>query len=121
MKQKTKLLHGTRGWHFGKEKEDKKIADRELIRLELSIKEGIQKYGETKQIIICMHYPPTTKELLENSPYIKLMQKYNINKCIYGHLHGEAIIEKIEGNIGGIELKLVSCDALNFRLAKIEE
>lgn len=68
-----------------------------------------------------MHYPPTTKESLENSPYIKLMQKYNVKKCIYGHLHGEAIQEKIEGNIGGIDLKLVSCDALEFKLSKIEE
>lgn len=68
-----------------------------------------------------MHYPPVAKENLENSSYIELMKKYKIKKCIYGHLHGEAIQEKIEGNIEGIELKLVSCDALEFKLAKIEE
>lgn len=44
-----------------------------------------------------MHYPPTNRELLENSEFIKLMKKYNIKKCIYGHLHGEAQKEAIEG------------------------
>ncbi len=47
-----------------------------------------------------MHYPPTNKNLLENSGFIRLMQKYNVKKCIYGHLHGEALnTEVIEGNI----------------------
>lgn len=49
-----------------------------------------------------MHYPPTNKNLLEKSDFIKLMQKYNVKKCIYGHLHGEALNnEVIEGNIRG--------------------
>lgn len=47
-----------------------------------------------------MHYPPTNKNLLERSDFIKLMQKYNVKKCIYGHLHGESLnTEVIEGNI----------------------
>lgn len=115
-----KIIAGTRGWNLNSnEEEDKKIIDRELIRLELSIKEGIEKFGEDKQIIICMHYPPTNKSYLENSEFIKLMQKYNVTKCIYGHLHGEAHNEAIEGNIGGIDLKLVSADYLKFDLVKI--
>ena len=66
-----------------------------------------------------MHYPPTNKTLLENSNFIKVMQKYNVKKCIYGHLHGESHSEAIEGNVGGIELKLVSADYVNFKLIKI--
>lgn len=66
-----------------------------------------------------MHYPPTNRFLLENSNFIKLMQKYNVKRCIYGHLHGEAHSEAIEGNIGGIDLKLVSSDYLNFKLYKV--
>lgn len=47
-----------------------------------------------------MHYPPTNKNLLEKSEFIKLMQKYNVKKCIYGHLHGEALnTDVIEGNV----------------------
>ena len=114
------IIVGTRGWVLNSnEEEDKKILNRELLRLELSITDGIKKYGEDKDIIVCMHYPPTNKNLLEKSEFIKIMQKYNVKKCIYGHLHGESHSEAVEGNIGKIELKLVSADYLNFKLIKI--
>ncbi len=93
-----KIIAGTRGWNLSLlNEEDKAIINRELIRLELSIQDGIKKYGEDKEIIVCMHYPPTNKELLENSDFIKLMQKYGVKKCIYGHLHGEALADVVEG------------------------
>ena len=93
-----KIIAGTRGWNLSLlNEEDKTIINRELIRLELSIQDGIKKYGEDKEIIVCMHYPPTNKELLENSEFIKLMQKYGVKKCIYGHLHGEALADVVEG------------------------
>ena len=95
---KGKIIACTRGWNLGLlNEEDKAIINRELIRLELSIQDGIKKYGEDKEIIVCMHYPPTNKELLENSDFIKLMQKYGVKKCIYGHLHGEALVDVVEG------------------------
>ena len=115
-----KIIAGTRGWNLiPNEENDETIIRRELIRLELSITEGIKKFGEDKEIIVCMHYPPTNKSLLENSEFIELMQKYNVKTCIYGHLHGESHKEAIEGNIGGIDVKLVSADYLNFKLEKI--
>ena len=114
------IIVGTRGWVLNSnEEEDKKILNRELLRLELSITDGIKKYGEDKNIIVCMHYPPTNKNFLEKSEFMKIMQKYNVKKCIYGHLHGESHSEAVEGNIGKIELKLVSADYLNFKLTKI--
>ncbi len=95
-----KIIAGTRGWVlFSQEEEDEKIAKRELLRLEMSINDGIQKYGKDKEIIVCMHYPPTNKNMLENSEFIKLMQKYNVKTCLYGHLHGEAQSEAVEGNV----------------------
>lgn len=115
------IIAGTRGWTLGqKEENDKKILNREIMRLELSIKSGIEKFGEDKDIIVCMHYPPTTNELQEKSEFIKLMQKYKVKKCLYGHLHGEALTkEVVEGDIGGIETCLVSSDYLNFKLKNI--
>ena len=47
------------------------------------------------------------------------MKNYNIKRCFYGHLHGEAHNEAIEGIYDGIEFKLVSSDYLDFDLAKI--
>lgn len=111
---------GTRGWNLNENEEDRKILNRELIRLELSIKDGIKKYGENKQIIVCMHYPPTTKQLREEATFIKLMKKYNVKKCIYGHLHADALKEAFEGNLSGIDIILVSSDYLNFNLKIIK-
>lgn len=65
-----------------------------------------------------MHYPPVTRNYM-NTEYIELMKKYNIKKCFYGHLHAQAIQEAVEGTIEGINLKLVSADALNFKLEKL--
>ena len=106
-----KIVAGTRGWNLSsKEDEDKKIIDRELIRLELSINQGIKNFGKNKEIIVCMHYPPTNKQLLEESDFIKLMQKYNVTKCIYGHLHGEeGHNEKVEGIIRWNKSKTCKC------------
>ena len=118
------IIAGTRGWVQSNEQEDKKMINRESIRLELSIKDGIQKFGEDKPIIICMHYPTFTnynKQNLIDSPFIEIMRKYNVKKCIYGHLHGESIKEAIQGNIKGIDTTLVSADGVNFKLIKITE
>ena len=117
-----KIICGTRGWSITDENADEKLINRELIRLEISLKEGIEKYGMDKEIIVFMHYPPITRAKIvadEEMKFVNLMKKYNVKKCYYGHLHGASIIDAIEGNIEGIEFKLVSADGLDFRLLKI--
>ena len=115
-----KIIAGTRGWQDESSSEDKKITKRENIRLELSIQDGIKKYGEDKEIIVCMHYPPFVKYEETDFSYIDTMKKYNVTNCIYGHLHGEeSHKEAKEGNIYNINFKLVSCDYLKFDLKKI--
>ena len=116
------IIAGTRGWTFGETDNSEKIIERELRRLESSIKYGIEKYGEDKEIICAVHYPPITKMMIEhgkNSPVLELLNKYNVKKCIYGHLHGNSHSEAIEGMVQGIELKLVSSDYLDFKLYKL--
>lgn len=111
------IIAGTKGWPLYGEEADEKLIQREMIRLEISIKDGIKKFGENKEFIVCMHYPPTTKN--GEMEFLNIMKKYNIKKCIYGHLHGESIADSVEGNVHGIELKLVSADALDFKLLQI--
>ena len=113
-----KIIVGTRGWALTEDAEDKRLTQREVARLELSIKSGIEQYGTEKDIIAFMHYPPITKNNL-NTEYIKILKKYNIKRCFYGHLHASAIQDAIEGNIDGIEFKLVSADGLDFKILKI--
>lgn len=116
------IVVGTRGWSQTDEKEDKKLLKREALRLELSIKNGIQTFGEDKEIIVFMHYPPISNLNLshnEKNDFINIMKKYNVKRCFYGHLHGNSIKEAIEGNYFDINFKLVSADGLDFKLHKI--
>lgn len=117
------IIAGTRGWNQTDENEDKKLVKREAIRLELSIQDGIKKYGEEKEIIAFMHYPPITNSNLvqnEMSEFVRIMKKYNIKKCYYGHLHSTAIRETVEGEHFGINFKLVSADGIDFKLIKVK-
>lgn len=113
------IIAGTRGWQWSETEEDQKLLRREMLRLELSIHEGIKNYGDDKKIIICTHYPPFNTTKNEELNYINLMKKYNVVKCIYGHLHGKSHIDAIQGEIEGIDFELVSCDYTNFMLKKI--
>lgn len=118
-----KILCGTRGWNITNESEDGKLINRELIRLELSLKEGLERFGENKEIIVFMHYPPIMKKMREEEhelKFVELLKKYNVKRCYYGHLHGASISEAFEGDFKGIEFKLVSADGLNFHLLKIQ-
>ena len=116
-----KIIVGTRGWNLLDRDCDSKMIKRECARLELSIQDGINKYGN-KEIIAFMHYPPISKEYIgrpEKSEFVEILNKYGIKKCYYGHLHGKAHIDAVEGMIGGVIYKLISADYLNFDLCKI--
>lgn len=80
------ILCGTRGWgktENSDKKLDKKIIERESIRLKISLDEGkkMQENGVNKDIIVAMHFPPFI------SNYQNILKEYNVKKCIYGHLH----------------------------------
>lgn len=110
------IIAGTKGWNFNAET-DEKLLNRELQRLETSIKSGIYQYGN-KEIMLFVHYPPINEKNI-HTEFIKIMKKYNVKKCFYGHLHGINQKEAVEGNINGIEFKLISSDYTGFKLIKI--
>lgn len=117
-----KIIVGSRGWILQDGEENKKMINRENERLKLSFKDGIEKYGENKEILVFMHYPPiNSKELLGNQylEFYKTMREYNVKDCYYGHLHGNSHKEAIEGEVGGINFHLISADYLDFKLVKI--
>ena len=121
-----KIIVGTRGWALLDTENSRKMVKREAARLELSLKSAIEKYGEQKEIICIMHYPPVLatymkNEYTYNSEFLDVMKKYNVKRCYYGHLHGASHKDAIEGNVEGINLKLISGDYLNFKLEKIDK
>ena len=117
-----KIIVGTRGWlNTWKSQDNYKILKRENDRLKLSINSGKKQFGEMKEMIAFIHYPPFYKEVLipEEIDFIKTLKDNNISKCFYGHLHGESHKDAVEGIINGIDYKLISSDYLKFDLLEI--
>lgn len=113
-----KIICGTRGWNFtALQEDDEKIYNREIQRLKLSLEDAVKKYGTDKEIIVCLHYPPLKTN--EISDFVRVMEEYNVTKCIYGHLHGPAHKFIVEKNIDNIQYIMTSCDYTNFDLVKL--
>lgn len=103
---------GTRGWICpgteGFSEHDRKIYDRELLRLKFSLEEG--KKSGADQIIGVLHYPPTN-DSKAGSGFTDLMSEYGVKTCVYGHLHGKEAFKKgIQSTLNGVTYKLVSLD-----------
>ena len=111
---------GTRGWVLPSAEnftpEDEKIYKREAIRLELSLQAAVKEEAAT--IINAFHYPPLFAPA-EQTAFTDLLEKYSVQHCVYGHIHGENHVITFEGEREGINYKLVSCDTQDFRLYKI--
>ena len=103
---------GTRGWFFEEERSgqhDEKVFRRELIRLEASLKAA----GE-KQKLVFLHYPPRYKGY-ECPEILALLEKYEVRRCFYGHLHGGSHKLAMEGLWDGVDFKLVAADYVDFK------
>lgn len=108
---------GTRGWFFEEERSgthDEKVFKRELIRLEASL----QAAGELPKMVF-LHYPPKYKGY-ECPEILQLLEKYQVSRCFYGHLHGPSHALAVEGLWNGIEFRLVSADYLDFKPFKVK-
>lgn len=119
-----KIIVGTRGWSLLDSENANKMINRENERLKLSIEDGIKKFGDNKEVICFMHYPPiSSKNLLNNNhlEFFKTMKKYNIKRCFYGHLHGKSHGDAINDTVEGIKFQLISSDYLKFDLLQIED
>ena len=102
---------GTRGWFFEEERSgqhDEKVFKRELLRLEASLKSA----GDLPKAVF-MHYPPKYKGY-ECPEILALLEKYEVRRCFYGHLHGASHGLAMEGLWNGVDFKLVAADKLNF-------
>lgn len=111
---------GNRGWIYSENMsaEDKKIYDREVGRLKLSIEDALRK--NLPGIYVFMHYPPINKGYLK-TPMTELMKSYGVKKCFYGHLHSDTHKFAVQGEIDGIEYRLVSADYVGFMPQKISD
>ena len=132
--------------HFSPET-DQSIYERELMRTEAALQEmdgavetlleqltaetNMETTGsETSELLtIDIHTIPVTKLLLlhyppfneSNAPsgFTDLMEQYNVDTCIFGHLHDQISFKRIPKEFGNTKLELVSADYLDFTLKQI--
>ena len=109
------IVGGTRGWNTPlsadfSESKDRKIFEREKLRLDLSLR-AMDAQGEGLRIVM-LHYPPFS-EKGEPTDFAKALAG-RADRCVYGHLHGRSCLGGFEGNWEGTEYALVSADHLRF-------
>jgi len=97
---------------------DQKIYEREVGRLRLSLEAG-KKLAEGRPLIAAIHYPPFTAKQ-EATLFAELLEEFEVQLCVYGHLHGRrshrtAVNEKR----GNIEYRLIACDFIDFEPVKV--
>ena len=108
------FIAGTRGWtipqssHY-KESEDRKLYERERIRLDLSLS-GLPAGAPC---IGMMHFPPFS-ESGEKSAFAERFRQAGVSDVVYGHLHGASHRFAFCGESDGIRYHLVSADYLDF-------
>lgn len=111
---------GSRGWTCPADpcftEQDQVIYQREILRVQTSLSSAVA--AGFKKIILMLHYPPVYS-LDIPSGFADLFEEYQIELCVYGHLHGESIKTAPVGKIKGTACHLVACDALDFHLKQI--
>lgn len=104
-------LCGTRGWFFEEEKgaaHDKKIMQREIMRLEASLHAA----GDREKLVF-LHYPPIFQKY-QCPEILELLKQHGVRLCCYGHIHGKGCALAFNGWRDGTEFKLVSADHVDF-------
>lgn len=112
-------ISGTRGWiprdAYGFNENDEKIYLREVNRLKMSLEDN----KDAKYKIAMIHYPPFNQDFTVND-FSKLLTEYNVDLCIYGHLHGDGHKYVVEGLIDSVEYKCVASDFVDFKVQELE-
>lgn len=112
------VVAGTRGWTLPgdwlwEEERDRRIYERQVGRLRLALESAVRDHPDLPRVVM-LHFPPVTKRI-PDSGFLEVMKEFEVRTCVYGHLHGSAHKEAVEGEHESIYLQLVSCDYLNFR------
>ncbi len=122
IKIEDKVFCGSRAWSVPEKgeptPEDKKILDREVIRLRMSFEKAKALATNGEKIIAILHYPPFNSKR-EDSDFTRLIEEFGITTVVYGHLHGNQCKSDLVVNKNGVTYYLTSCDKLGNKLVEI--
>lgn len=117
------IICGTRGWDIPErneeiDKQTEKMLSRELSRMELSLSSMQKIRKENDKVIYMIHYPPFNSTRQQNA-FLDLLERYNVDIVVYGHLHGKNIRATLYEERNGIKYFLTSCDQVQNKLVQI--
>lgn len=95
--------------------EREKIFLRELGRLEMSLK---QLNSKAKRKMAMTHYPPIGPAGT-SSRASRLLEKYGVEICVFGHLHSVRKSSPLMRELNGVRYFLTAADYLEFKPLKI--
>ena len=111
------------GEELAPEKLEKTFATLQKERRELlqSIEHLEEIYEGGERPIALFHYPPYRIGSSE-SVFTRILESRGCSHCLFGHLHTSPEWEKVfQGESGGVNYSLVSCDYLDFKPVLIDE
>ena len=115
------IIAGTRGWYHDEDAANapdntdfEKLTNRETQRLKMSLDAAmsLKALSPEKEILVFMHFPPFWCGK-ESEPIIELLEKYEIKRIYYGHIHGNYTVEP-KFTYKGMEMSIISADYLSF-------
>lgn len=118
------VICGSRLWttpEIGKAQtvEDKRIYDREVLRLRMSLDSAKKLREEGDMLFVMSHYPPFNSAF-RPSAFTDVISEYNPNAVVYGHLHGNGSRVNREVIIDGVKYILTSCDLVGNKIVEIK-
>ena len=83
------IVCGTRGWILPDDPEfrgdDEKIYLREAGRLRLSLEDAVSLRAEGRELIVCLHFPPFSKDCRQTL-FTEILEEYDVDQCVFGHI-----------------------------------
>lgn len=95
--------------------EDQKYFLREQGRLKLSL----ESEKNRKDTIVMIHFPPFI-EYNNNLGFLNIIEEYEVNTVVYGHLHASDTKSAFSGMRNGVNYIFTSADGIEFCPVKVE-
>lgn len=111
------MVCGSRGWYSDdhnapKDSDYSKIVNREVGRMELSIK-AANDIDPTLEKLMFLHFPPVFGDYVCEE-IVDCLVNNGIRRCYYGHIHGKYSCPPVT-SYRGIDFYIISADYLDFK------
>lgn len=117
------IFCGSRGWTVPETEHltehDKKIYERELIRMDMALASAKVLQTNNEKIVVLIHFPPFNSKRQKND-FVTMFEKYGVDSVIYGHLHGKHSRNYTKEKTNGITYYLTACDQVENQLVEIK-